>query len=79
MNFKIEATPAQIRDIEKYFEAITEKLDRTISRLEDEREGDMWRMSSHTPDAAKIDEILREGMDVLSGGFKILKDYAYAE
>ena len=79
MKMKIEANAAQIREIEKIFETITEKLDRTLSRLEDEREGDLWRMQAHTPNAATVDEITREGMSVLSEGFQTLKNLCYAE
>lgn len=76
---KIEATPAQIREIEKQLETVVDKLDAIISSLEDEREGDLWRMETHTPDREKIDKILREGMEVLKQGFITVKGTCYAE
>ena len=79
MKMKIEATPAQIREVEKQFENVVTQLDAILSRLEDEREGDLWRMGSHTPDAQKVDAIMREGLDVLKTGFATIKSTNYAE
>lgn len=79
MKMKIEATPAQIREVEKQFETVVDKLDAIISHLEDEREGDLWRMGSHTPDREKIDAIIREGLEILKTGFATIKGASYAE
>lgn len=79
MKMKTEATPAQIREVEKQFEEVVNKIDAILSRLEDEREGDIWRMGSHQPDAQKFDAITREGLDILKSGFVTIKANNYAE
>jgi hypothetical protein len=79
MKMKIEATQEQVGQLMQIFDSIVEKLDSTLSRLEDEREGDLWRMSEHTPDAEKVDEITREGLAILKEGFSQIKAFTYAE
>lgn len=79
MKMKIEATTEELSQLIEIFEGISEKLDSTLSRLEDEKEGDLWRMSAHTPDANKVDEITREGLAILKEGFAKVKTFTYAE
>lgn len=79
MKMKIEATYEQVGQLMEIFDSIVEKLDKTLSHLEDEREGDLWRMSAHTPDPTKIDEITKEGLEILKQGFAQVKGFTYAE
>jgi len=79
MKMKTEATAAQIREVEKQFEEVVNKIDAILSRLEDEREGDLWRMGLHIPDPQKFDAITREGLDILKVGFVTIKGNNYAE
>ena len=77
MKMKIEASEGQISQIEQRIEVVIDKLQRHLSDLEEEREGDFWRMSSHEPNPQKVSEIVRNVLNVLTSGFKDIRDFTF--
>lgn len=77
MKRKIEFTEAQIVQIETRLESLVENIERCISELEEEREGDFWRMSQHEPNPDKIESIVKESMQELTNAFANVRDFCF--
>lgn len=79
MKMKIEANETNLKQVEKKFSNLVNALEEIEVNLEDEREGDMWRMSAHTPDPEKVNKIIEQGLRILSEGFKDIRAFVYVD
>ena len=77
MKRKIIFNEEQIENIEKRLESLVEKINKCISELEEEREGDFWRMSQHEPNTDNAEKIVKESLEHLSMAFANIRDYAF--
>ena len=77
MKLKIKGSEAEISQIEQRLELVVDKLERHIAEPEEEREGDFWRMSKHEPNPEKVSEIVRSALNVLTSGFKDVRDFTF--
>lgn len=77
MKRKIEFNEEQIQNIESRLELLVEKINKCISELEEEREGDFWRMSQHEPNPENVEKYVKESLDHLSMAFANIRDYAF--
>lgn len=77
MKRKIQFNEEQIQTIESRLESIVTNIERCISELEEEREGDFWRMSQHEPNPDKIEKIVINSMEHLQQAFSNVRDYCF--
>jgi hypothetical protein len=77
MKLKIRGTEQEILHIEEKLELIIDELQGHLSHIEEEREGDFWRMSKHEPDAVKVSQIVSSALNILTSGFKDLRDFTF--
>jgi hypothetical protein len=79
MKMKIEASEENILQIEKRIEKLCDDLQSNISKLEEEREGDFWRMSQHSIDAEKVKLICENILASLMVAFKDVKNFTFED
>jgi len=79
MKMKIEASEENIIQIEKRIEKLCDDLNTNISKLEEEREGDFWRMSQHSIDTEKVKSICENILASLMVAFKDVKNFTFED
>jgi len=79
MKMKIEASEENIIQIEKRIEKLCDDLSSNVSKLEEEREGDFWRMSQHSIDTEKVKAICENILASLMVAFKDVKNFTFED